>query len=215
MTGTARQDSRSEVYWQHGNSTTCRQKGSNPTEDSVQEDVRWSEVRAQARVTPCDWLSARRCTSKLVAADCHAPRSTTIGLLAPGCFISSASTAAADVPCNAAAVVAWRRNGVTVMCSKLDIDNQSTASRWESGGQAFAHRVGVVQRRQQCVLDEVMIGLDRCRKIVRFCPCTVFSATRRPFHAGEMATGLVHPSPGLTESYSFAFAVLLPRCTCT
>ena len=62
MVGRARQDSRSEAHWQHGNSTTCRQKGFNPT-DSVQEDVHRSGVRAQARVTPRGWPSARRCTS--------------------------------------------------------------------------------------------------------------------------------------------------------
>ena len=53
---------RLEALWQHGNSTMCRQKGSNPT-DSVQEDVRWSRVPAQARVTPRGWLSAIWCTS--------------------------------------------------------------------------------------------------------------------------------------------------------
>jgi len=66
MVGKARQDSRSEAHWQHGSSTTCRQKGPNPT-DSVQDDVRWSGVRAQARVTPQIMHQSN------VAADCHAP----------------------------------------------------------------------------------------------------------------------------------------------
>ena len=45
-----------------------------------------------------------------------------------------------------------------------------------------------------------------------FSRCTCFSATRRPFHAGEVVTRLVHPSPGTTESYSIVLAVLRSRC---
>ena len=62
MVGTARQDSRSEAHWQHGNSTTCRQKGFNPNGLRAGR-CSLVGVRAQARATPCGWPSARRCTS--------------------------------------------------------------------------------------------------------------------------------------------------------
>ena len=78
---------RLEALWQHGNSTMCRQKGSNPT-DSVQEDVRWSRVRAQARVTPRGWLSAIWCTSPNLSRQIVMRRGVPRFGLAPECFRS-------------------------------------------------------------------------------------------------------------------------------
>ena len=160
MVGTARQDSRSEAHWQHGNSTTCRQKGFNPT-DSVQEDVRWSGCGRKPGRHPA------------------------AGRVQDGAQVQ---TRRGRLSC---AAVYHNWVGLGVLQVRLD----------GGGGRPPAAR-----RPLQCVSRTAQRSLEWC---------TVVSATRRPFHSGEMATRLVHPSPGTTESYSFAPAVLLPRCTCT